>query len=648
MPRFTPEFLDELKSRLRPSDVIGRYVKLRKQGNEWAGLSPFTKEKTPSFFVNDQKGFYHCFSSGKHGDIFKFLSETQGVSFPEAVARLAEEAGLPLPAADADEAERSSRRKGLTQACRAAADYYASMLRRAEGRPGADYFARRGVRAEEIAAFRLGFAPAGRTALKEHLLFKGFAEEPLIEAGLLIRPDDGGASYDRFRGRVIFPITSPSGDVIGFGGRALEKDAKPKYLNSPETPLFHKSDVLYNFGSARAAATATNAPLIVCEGYMDVIALVGAGFAAAVAPLGTALGATQLQMLWRVCDEPLICLDGDRAGVAAAYRTIDRALALLKPGKSLSFVLLPDNQDPDELVRAGGRNAVERALAGAAPMVDILWRRETETRPLNTPERRAALKAHLRELTQTIADPDVRAAYGADLARRLDAAFASPPAVERPARRPMTKKGARSLGRAWAAPTLMDGKASAALKNRAAPSAYRREASLVLGLVLRPELFAQKESDVMGLRLEDSRLARLLDEIVSAFLADPNLDSANLKRHLHQTGSVETLERILDDEALTMQTFLRPTAEFEDVAEGWNNALRLHLSCLGRAEAAHAAVESLAEGDERWKAVVAIREEAANATEGLSSGGGSDEATPVDFLTSLETLKANIARKSRR
>ncbi|NOX96033.1 MAG: DNA primase, partial [Alphaproteobacteria bacterium] len=303
MPRFTPDFLDELKARLRPSDVIGRYVKLKKQGNEWAGLSPFTKEKTPSFFVNDNKGFYHCFSSGKHGDVISFLQETQRMSFHEAVEKLAEEAGLPLPAETPGDAARAQKAQGLAEACAAAAQYFAAMLHRSDGRHALEYLRGREITEAQIKQFTIGYAPKGRGGLKDFLINKGFSDDVLIEAGLTIKPDDGSASFDRFRNRIMFPITGPRDRVIAFGGRALDPDARAKYLNSPATPLFHKGSVLYNLNTARMAAADAKAPLIVCEGYMDVIALWGAGFKHAVAPLGTALTEDQLTLLWRASDE---------------------------------------------------------------------------------------------------------------------------------------------------------------------------------------------------------------------------------------------------------------------------------------------------------------------------------------------------------
>jgi DNA primase len=302
---------------------------------------------------------------------------------------------MEIPVEDPGEKARAEQKKGLAEASAAAAEFFAAMLRRADGRAGADYLAGRGVTKEQVEAFSLGFAPIARTALKDYLINKGYKEQTLIEAGLLIKPDDGGPSYDRFRGRVMFPIRGVRDTVIAFGGRALDPNARAKYLNSPETPLFHKGDVLYNYNAARRAAAEDDKPLIVCEGYMDVIALWGAGIKRAVAPLGTALTENQLAMLWRASDEPVLCFDGDRAGVAAAFRAIDRALPMLKPGKSLSFAFLPNGQDPDDLVRAGGAGAFNQVLEAAAPLAEVLWRRETVSKQLDTPERRPRCQKRL-------------------------------------------------------------------------------------------------------------------------------------------------------------------------------------------------------------------------------------------------------------
>jgi DNA primase len=356
--RFTPQFLDELRARLPVSEVVGRRVKLRKAGREWKGLSPFNKEKTPSFFANDQKQAWFDFSSGRNGNIFDFVMLTEGVSFPEAVERLAAQAGVSLPKYSPEEEARDRRRKTLHDIAELAAKFFEATLAGRQGARGRGYLADRGLDSATQLKFRLGYAPNERFALKEHLGSQGVPVEDMIEAGLLVTGEDIPVPYDRFRDRVMFPITDLRDGVIAFGGRALEKDAPAKYLNSPETPLFHKGATLYNVAAARVAAH-QGAPVIVVEGYIDVIALVGAGFAATVAPLGTALSAEQLMLLWRMADEPTLCFDGDSAGRRAAYRAVDIALPLLKPGKSLRFASLPEGQDPDDLVRAGGRGAAE-------------------------------------------------------------------------------------------------------------------------------------------------------------------------------------------------------------------------------------------------------------------------------------------------
>src|SRR5215475_1890333 len=424
--RFTPQFLDDLRARLPVSEVVAKRVKLKRAGREWKGLSPFQQEKTPSFTVNDQKGFYYDFSSGKHGNIFDFVMQTEGVSFPEAVERLASMAGMPLPAATPDAARYEQRRKTLYDVMELAAKFFAETLASRNGAKARGYLGDRAITPQTQLQFRLGYAPADRFALKEHLGAQGVPVEDMVEAGLLIAGDDIPVPYDRFRDRVMFPITDLRGRVIAFGGRALEKDVAAKYLNSPETPLFHKGDNLYNVAPARAAAHG-GAPLIVVEGYVDVIAMVTAGFAGTVAPLGTALTENQLALLWKMADEPILCFDGDRAGQKAAYRAADLALPHLRPGKSLRFAMLPEGQDPDDLARSGGRGAIEDVVAAARPLADMLWSREIEGGSFATPERRAALEARIGELANSVRDEVVRRYYRQDLAERLARTFAPEP-----------------------------------------------------------------------------------------------------------------------------------------------------------------------------------------------------------------------------
>ena len=645
MVRFTPEFLDELKSRLRPSEVVGRYVKLRRQGNEFAGLSPFTKEKTPSFFVNDQKGFYHCFSSGKHGDAISFLQETQNLSFYEAVERLAEEAGMELPRDDPREAEREKIRTGLADACEAAATFFEAMLGRVEGRDAADYLRGRDVTPEQIAAFRIGYAPEGRAGLKDYLINKGFTEDVLVEAGLLIKPDDGGASYDRFRNRIMFPILGPRDRVIAFGGRALDPNARAKYLNSPETPLFHKGHVLYNLNAARAASAKDRAPLLVCEGYMDVIALWGGGIMRGVAPLGTALTEDQLALLWRASDEPVLCFDGDRAGTGAAYRAIDRALPLLKPGKSLNFAFLPEGQDPDDLIRDRGPSAFQEVLNQASPLADVLWRREIETRPLDTPERRAALRAHLRDLVKTIADKDVRAAYGNYLAKLLDDQFAPKRPPSGQSYQSRSSKGGRDWRQSGRGPAALP---SAGLKRRGALSTWPREATLVFAAIQHPALLDRCESAFFNLKLDHKDVDALLRAVLSVISSFPGLDSVEMKRHLLETQAADTLKRILNDETLNTQRFLQPEAEIGEVERGWNDALRHHLVATNaRAELSETAPLSFTDDEGVWKAAVTARDELLNTRIG-EEDSGNEGVSSKDFHERLEQMRQTVANRKKR
>src|SRR5436190_14452877 len=428
--RFSPEFLEDLKSRLPVSDVVGRRVALKKAGREWKGLSPFNKEKTASFFVNDQKAAWFDFSSGKNGSIFDFVMLTDGVAFPEAVERLAQMAGVPLPKYSKEEEARDEKRKTLHEVMELAAKFFETTLAGRAGARARGYLADRALGAATQLKFRLGYAPGERFALKEHLGGQGVSVEDMVETGLLISGDDIPVPYDRFRDRVMFPITDFRGRIIAFGGRALAADAPAKYLNSPETPLFHKGSNLYNGAVARQAVH-DGAALIVVEGYVDVIAMVLAGYPASVAPLGTALTEDQLGLLWKMADEPLLCFDGDKAGQRAAFRAVDLAMPRLKPGKSLRFALLPEGQDPDDLYRSGGREALAEVLGSARPLGDMLWTRETESAAFDTPERRAAFEARVHEVVRSIGDESVRKYYAQDFSGRLRALMAPPPAPGR-------------------------------------------------------------------------------------------------------------------------------------------------------------------------------------------------------------------------
>ena len=428
--RFSPHLLDEIRARLPVSQVVGRKVALKKKGREYTGLSPFKAEKSPSFFVNDQKGFYHCFASGEHGDIFTFLMKTEGLAFPEAVERLAEEAGVPMPKADVREEARHDERQRLYALLEASAAFFVDCFKGKAGSEARRYVAeKRGLQPVTIEKFRIGFAPNSKSALREHLAKAGFTVEEMASSGMLISGESIPVAYDRFRNRVMFPITDLKGRVIAFGGRALDTDRVlpggghiAKYLNSPETPLFHKGHILFNAANARGPGHDKNR-VIAVEGYMDVVALTEAGFPESVAPLGTALTEDQVKLLWRVVPEPILCFDGDSAGQKAAFRAVDTVLPHLTAGHSVAFAFLPDGLDPDDLIRQQGPEAMEAKLAEARPLVDVLWQREWAGGAWTTPERRAQLEAQLRQLVGRIHDASVRSHYERDIRQRFNAAF---------------------------------------------------------------------------------------------------------------------------------------------------------------------------------------------------------------------------------
>lgn len=448
-----PGFLDDLRSRVPLSRVVGRKVTWDRRktnaakGDFWAPC-PFHQEKTPSFHVDDRKGFYYCFGCHAKGDALTFLRESDNMGFREAVETLAREAGMVLPDPDPEVRARSDRRAGLAEVMEAAVQHYRLQLRAAAGAEARAYLARRGLSDGAIERFDLGFAPDQRQGLVAALGQKGIAVGAMAEAGLVIAPEGGGAPCDRFRGRVIFPIRDARGRCIGLGGRAMDPGAPAKYLNSPETPLFDKGRSLYNIGPARTAA-GKGAQLVVAEGYMDVIALSEAGFGATVAPLGTAVTEDQLRLMWQVHPEPVIALDGDAAGIRAAGRLVDLALPMLEAGYGLRFALLPGGMDPDDLIRSGGRAAMQQVLDAARPMIALIWQRETEGRSFDSPERRATLDKRLRGVLAQIRDPALRTHYEADLRRLRAELFAALAQPLRPWRGPAGRGSAeRASGRA--------------------------------------------------------------------------------------------------------------------------------------------------------------------------------------------------------
>lgn len=592
---FSPDLLDEIRTRIPVSDVCGRRVKLIRRGREFVGLSPFNNEKTPSFTVNDQKGFYHCFSSGKHGDIFSFVMETEGLSFPEAVEKLAGEAGVELPRRTHEDEARENRRASLLDAMEAACGWFEARLFGSDGADALRYLHDRGLDDATIRRFRLGYAPDGpglARAMKQH----GIDEALMVEAGLLRRPDDGRAAFAFFRDRVMFPIADARNRVIAFGGRLLGDAKAAKYINSPDTPLFDKGRTLYNLAPARQAAHDTGR-LLVTEGYMDVIALVAAGFEAAVAPLGTALTELQIKALWRLAPEPVLCFDGDAAGQRAAGRAAERALPLLEPGRSLRFAYLPAGQDPDTLIRGAGPAAMEAALRDARPLVDVVWDMEARAGPADTPERRADFERRLRRRVGEIADQTVRRHYGDDFRARLDTAFRAPRRLAGSARRDGKPAFFRHSG-----PRVN-------LAGLPVGVARRQQEMLIAALVNHTGLLARFEDALMHVVL-DRDLEDFLHEIIRLSAITPDLDTAGLKRHLSDTSVSELLNRVLGRGVLLHAGFARPDASEEDAEAGVREllasmaraAMRRELHEQGRL----AEAEGTAEGEARF---LRIREE---------------------------------------
>lgn len=410
MSRFSESFLAELKDRVKVSDVVGKRVTLKRSGRELVGKSPFVAEKTPSFFVNDAKGFFHCFASGEHGDVIEWLTKGERMTFPEAVEHLAGLAGLPVPKADPRAAEADQRRKGLADWLEAAAVWFENRLRfGAEAAAARAELARRGLPPEVWARFRLGYAPDDRSGLKDTLVAAGAKIGDLVEAGLLIAPEDGGAPFDRFRDRIMFPICDARGRVVSFGGRAMNPAVKAKYLNGPESPVFHKGRTLYGLHLARQMV-GQGAGVVVVEGYMDVIACQRAGVAA-VAGMGTALTPDQMGLLWRLPGDPVLCFDGDRAGRAAAGRAMETALPLIGAGRTLRFAAVRGGKDPDDVFRDQGADALRRMLAVSTPFARALFERERDAAPLTTPEARAAMMTRLWAHVALLKDRDLARAY---------------------------------------------------------------------------------------------------------------------------------------------------------------------------------------------------------------------------------------------
>jgi DNA primase len=582
--RFTDQFLDEIRQRLSITQVVGEHVLWDKRksqpgkGDMWA-CCPFHGEKSPSFHADDRRGIYHCFGCGVSGDHFRFLTEKAGMSFPEAVEKLAAMAGVPMPARDERTERREAQQRTLTDIMELATRYFEAALQHNIGARARGYLVDRSVSAQSQVRFRLGFAPDSRNGLKEHLAANGVSAQEMLDTGLVATREGDPLPYDRFRNRLMFPITDFRGRVIAFGGRALSADVPAKYLNSPETELFKKRHTLYNGQTARQA-TRDGSTLIVVEGYLDVIAAVAAGFEGAVAPLGTALTEEHLQLLWRMSADPVLCFDGDKAGLKAAERTADLVMPHLKPGFTVRIATLPEGQDPDDLIKSQGKAAFADVIGRARSLSDMIWSMETGGLVPETPEARAALQARLRERANSIADNSVRFHYAQAFDEKLRAFFA-PVRPTRYESRPNSRygqSGAYGFPRAGTPRLVVSDtlRNSRLLKPGAAAEATPREATIILSLINHPALVEDKFELLASLDCETQPAQKVLGEILSLVMRHHDISSDDLRSALGVRGYGPTLARM--EQVMVGQGVWQIGVEIAlpDAETGLSHALALH------------------------------------------------------------------------
>ncbi|WP_165218579.1 DNA primase [Affinirhizobium pseudoryzae] len=599
--RFSNNFLDEIRDRVPISAVIGRRVTWDKKktnvsrGDYWA-CCPFHGEKSPSFHCEDRKGRYHCFGCGVSGDHFRFLQEIEGMSFPESVQTIADLAGIAMPQPDVQAERREKERATLVDVMEIATLFFQDQLQSASGAKARAYLRDRGLTARTIETFRLGYAPESRNALKEHLASKGVLKEQMEACGLVVH-ENVPVSYDRFRDRIMFPILSSRDKVIAFGGRAMSPDAMAKYLNSNETELFHKGNVLYNFTRARRASQAASKgpdaqpPVVIAvEGYMDVIALYQAGVENAVAPLGTALTENQLDLLWRMSPEPVLCFDGDGAGLRAAHRAADLALPHIKPGRTVRFALLPDGKDPDDLVRHEGRAPFDQVMAQAKPLAEMIWMREAGNGSFDTPEKRAELEARLKQTVAVIADEGVRRFYQQHMRERLNAFF-RPDAGQGGQRQPFAPRGGRGQGgpggggqrggqggfNASRPLGVSDRLARSGLVRGYQELPALREVVLAITIVNHPQLLLEEYDEIAAIDFENRDLQKFWSAVLpAAATAGPQLSRAYLIEKLAAQG-FEPLLQVLEQQVRNARLWTATEqAAMEDAREGYRQALSLH------------------------------------------------------------------------
>ncbi|NCC21426.1 MAG: DNA primase [Alphaproteobacteria bacterium] len=568
----TPRFLDELRMRLQLSDIVGKRVRLQRAGRELKGRCPFHNEKTPSFYVNDDKQFYHCFGCGAHGDVIGFVMQHDNLSFIDAVEMLAALAGMQVPRATPEERARADKEKSLYTLMEDAAKYMEAQLRNPVNRDALDYLRGRGIGEAALSAFRVGYAPDDGQAIAGHLRGLGYSDEQMIEADILRSSSRGGAPYAFFRDRVMFPVPDRRGRIVAFGGRILPEHLRPartgdfkppKYMNSSDTPLFHKGRMLYGEPHARQAA-ADGLPLIVVEGYLDVISCFEAGFRGALAPLGTALTEEQIQVIWKLIPDgeraPILCFDGDEAGRRAARRAADRILPFLKPDHTARFAFLPEGEDPDSLIRGRGRRAFQSVLDAAMPLSGFLWTIHAAGRAFDTPESQAGLAETLDQEALKIPDRQLQSYYRESFRQKMREFVWQQNRRRAPAgagRRPLPSSGVSIVRPA-----------------RQAKDGLRQQI-LVSALVNHPAIFESVEDDLMALALPEARLGALRDALLVFLQENEEPSAVAVRDHLIALGHEEMLDKLLSDSIYIHAGFARPEAEIGKVLEGWRHTFRL-------------------------------------------------------------------------
>ncbi len=597
MSTFGPAFLDELRNRLTLSEVIGRRVKITRAGREFKACCPFHKEKSPSFTINDAKGFFHCFGCGAHGDVIGFTMRQENRSFPEAVEILAAMAGMQVPKSSPEEAKRYEEEKNLYTLIDEAAKWFEEQLHIPTGRAALEYAKKRNLSAETIARFRLGYAPNDAQALIKYLTAKGYKPQQMVDAGLAKKSERDDGVYSFFRGRLIFPVGDRRGRVVAFGARLLEGDG-PKYINSADHGLFHKGQLLYGFSRARAAA-ADGKPLIITEGYMDVIRLVEAGFMGAVAPLGTALTEEQIQLLWKIIPKPpvrpdllnhipILCFDGDNAGSKAAERALERILPHIAADQSVRFAAMPAGEDPDTLIVNKGPAAMQAVLDAAQPLIDFMWQRTAGDRPLNTPEDRAGFRRALDTRIALIKDKGLQNDYRNTIQERLQQNFSSNENRQQNQKRFEKRDGSKPYRRSF----------MPIIKPRPLPNNLQERIVLAL-LINHPALFSEMEGALHNLPITDAGLDPLRQGVFD-FMSETDLDHENsgaLRDYLEKAGLGQALDRVLSPDLYVHAGFARPERPLSTALAGWHDIWNRHLRVLLQDDLKNASLELKNTGD---------------------------------------------------